>query len=141
MTPQQAMARKKRSTNSKSAQPRRTAAGKNVLLTLTLVPLIIGILLIGAWALDFSVLADQESQLLLGILFCLLSFALSNVLQRRWWLAAGWGSLVLSDLVLLISLALWAQVVAMVVGLLGLAFLAVEFYRQYQQNSAGKSGK
>lgn len=135
------MAQKKRSTNTKSARPRRAAPGKNLLLTLTLVPLVIGILLIGAWALDFSVLADNESQLTLGILFCLLSFALSNVLQRRWWLAAGWALLVFSDLILLISLAVWAQVAAIAVGLLGLAFLVVEFYRQYRQNRVEKPGK
>jgi hypothetical protein len=135
------MAPKKRPTQSKPDQARRAAAGKNRLLTLTLVPLIVGILLIGAWALDLTVLANNESQLLSGILFCLLSFALSNALQRRWWLAAGWGLLVLSDLILLISLALWAQVAAIVVGLLALAFLIVEFSRQYRENRAGKPGK
>lgn len=127
---------KKSSRNKKPGPEKKSSPGRNILLTLTLVPLVIGVLLIGAWALDISVLEDEQSQITIGILFFLLSFAASNALQNRWRLAAGWGLLMCADLVILIWLELWAQVVALGFGLLGLIFLAVEFYRQYQLGKA-----
>ena len=84
---------------------------------------------------------DPQSQVTIGILFFLLSFAASNALQKRWRLAAGWGLLMCADLVVLAWLELWAQVVAIGFGLVGLIFLIVEFYRQYQQGKAEKAGK
>jgi len=112
-----------------------------VLLTLTLVPLVVGLLFIGAWVLDVSVLDDPQAQVTVGILFFLFSFAASNALQKRWRLAAGWGLLMCADLVILAWLELWAQVAAIVLGLVGLGFLAVEFYRQYRQGQIEKARK
>jgi hypothetical protein len=114
---------------------KKNSPGGNVLLTLTLVPLIIGVLLIGAWALDILILEGQ-SQIIVGILFFLLSFAASNALQKRWRLAAGWTLLMCADLVILAWLDVRAQIVAAGFGLIGLVFLAVEFYQQYQQGKA-----
>ncbi|RPI88285.1 MAG: hypothetical protein EHM40_22425 [Chloroflexi bacterium] len=111
-----------------------SSPGRNVLLALTLVPLIIGLLLIGAWVLDISIFDDPQSQVTVAVLFLLLGFALSNVVQKRWRLAAGWGLLMLADLVILVWLEVWAQAAAIGLGLLGLAFLGIEFYGQYRQN-------
>jgi hypothetical protein len=127
-------ARSKRLSAQKSSSP-----GNNVLLMLTLVPLVIGVLFIGAWALDMSILEDAQSQITVGILFFLFSFAASNALQKRWKLAAGWGLLICADLVLLAWLDLWAQLVAIGFGLVGLIFLASEFYKQYQQGKPNKA--
>jgi len=112
-----------------------------VLLTLTLVPLIIGVLLIGAWGLDILILEDDQSQITTGILFFLLSFAASNILQKRWMLAAGWALLMCADLVILAWLDVRAQIVAAAFGLVGFVFLAVEFYKQYQQGKAKQMKK
>ncbi|MGE5250391.1 MAG: hypothetical protein ACM3QS_09285 [Bacteroidota bacterium] len=135
------MANKQTSRNRTSPSQQKRSAGTNVLLTLTLVPLVVGLLLIGAWALDYLVLEDAQSQLIVGVLFFLLSFAASNALQRRWRLAAGWSLLICSDLVLLAWLNLWAQIAALIFGLVGLGLIVVEFFRQYQRGKAGAAGK
>lgn len=120
------------------AAQKRSGLGKNLLLTLTLVPLIIGVLLIGAWVLDILVLDDFQAQITVGVLFFLLSFAASNALQKRWRLAAGWGLLMCADLVLMGWLEVWAQVTALGVGLIGLVLLVIEFYKQYRSGRAEK---
>lgn len=130
------MAKKSSSRNTKPNTEKKSSPGRNVLLTLTLVPLIIGVLLIGAWALDILLLEDDQSQITIGILFFLLSFAASNALQKRWRLAAGWALLMCADLVILAWLDVRAQIVAAGFGLVGLFFLAAEFYQQYRQNKA-----
>jgi hypothetical protein len=135
------MTKKLPSRSKKSGLQKQSSPGRNVLLTLTLVPLVVGILLIGAWVIDISILEDSQSQMLVGILFFLLSFAASNALQKRWRLAVGWGLLMCADLVILAWLELWAQTVAIGFGLVGLIFLAVEFYRQYQQGKLEKARK
>ncbi len=135
------MTKRSQSRNKKTSLQGSPSPGKNLLLTLTLVPLIIGILLIGAWVLDILVLNDFQSQVTVGILFFLLSFGASNALQKRWRLAAGWGLLMCADLVLLAWLEVWAQVVAIGIGLIGLILLVMEFYRQYQSGKAQKANK
>lgn len=133
------MAKTRTSKNRKSAPREKRSPARNVWLMLTLVPLVAGILLIFAWAMDFVLLEDAQLQLFVGILFFLLSFAASNALQKRWNLAAGWGLLMIADLILLGSLNLWAQIAAMVVGVIGLGFILFEFYRQYRRGTPGQS--
>ena len=135
------MAKKPASKNKKSPAQEKRSPGRNVLLTLTLVPLVVGILLIVAWALDYIVLGDAQSQIIVGVLFFLLSFAASNALQQKWRLTAGWVLLTFADLILLAWLNLWAQIAAMVVGVTGLGFIAVEFYKQYRQGNEVKPAK
>jgi len=121
----------------KKTAPKRNSPWQNILLTLSLVPLIIGVLLIVAWALDFEILANQ-SEVQVGLFFILLGFALSNTLQKRFRLAIGWGVLAIADLIVLTWLSVWAQGIAIAVGLVGIIFLVVEFYKQYQQDKKGK---
>jgi hypothetical protein len=127
----------KRKAGPELAEEKRSPAS-NVFLTLTLVPLIVGVLLIGAWALDLRIISDPQAQVVVGVLFFLLSFAASNALMRRWRLAVGWGLLMVADLAVLGWLQLWAQIIAIVLALVGLGFLLVEFYKQYRQNNAAK---
>jgi len=127
-------------TSKKKKRTKRTSPGKNILLMLTLVPIVIGVLLILAWALDFEILANQ-SEVQVGLFFLLLGFALSNVLQKRLGLAAGWGALAVADLIILTWWNIWAQAIASIAGLSGLIFLGVEFYKQYQRDKLGKAGK
>jgi membrane-bound ClpP family serine protease len=117
---------------SKTKPSRRSTPGGNLLLTLTLVPLVIGILLIIAWVLDFSIFDEPQLNVTVGVLFLLLSFALSNVLQKRWMLAAGWGLLMCADIIILAWLHVWAQSIALVVGLAGMVFIGIEFLGQYR---------
>lgn len=135
------MAKKSTSKNKQVASRQRSTPGRNLLLTLTLVPLVIGILLIVAWALDIAIFDEPQMHITVGILFFLLSFTVSNVVQKHWTLAAGWGLLMCADIIILAWLHLWAQGAAMVVGLFGLVLLGIEFYRQYQSSRVEKANK
>jgi hypothetical protein len=126
----------KKQSKQKLPVTKRSSPGKNVLLSLTLVPMILGIIFLGAWALDIEILGDIQSQITVGIFFFLLTFTTSNAIQKRWMLASGWGLLAVADIVTLAWLNITAQVIAMTVGLIGVVLLGVEFYRQYQR---GKS--
>ena len=135
------MTKKSISKNKQSDPQRRSTLGGNLLLTLTLVPLVIGIILIIAWALDISIFDEPQLHVTVGILFFLFSFTASNVLQKRWMLAAGWGLLMSADIIILAWLHVWAQSAALVVGLSGVVLLGIEFYRQYQLGRAKKVSK
>jgi hypothetical protein len=135
------MAKKSTSKNKKAPPTKKSTPGRNVFLALTLVPLVIGLILIGAWVLDLEILDTPQSQVTVGIFFFLVSFVASNALQKRWRLAAGWGALAVADLVTLAWLNLAAQVLALSVGLIGVILLGIEFYNQYQQNKVGNAKK
>jgi tellurite resistance protein TehA-like permease len=105
-------------------------------LALTLVPMVLGVLLIGAWALDMEIFEDPQSQTLVGILFILFSFAASNGLQKKRDLAIGWSLLTVADLILLFWVELWAQILALISGVVGLGFLLVVFYRRWKEEQA-----
>lgn len=124
----------------KSKRGRRTSLGRNVILMLTLVPVVIGLLLIVAWALELEIFENQ-SEVQVGIFFLLLGFFLSNVLQKKYGLAAGWGALAAADLIVLTWWNIWAQVIASIAGLSGIIFLGVEFYKQYQRDKLEKADK
>jgi hypothetical protein len=133
------MAKKSSSKGKKTSSTNKSSPGRNVFLALTLVPLVIGLILIGAWVLDLEILGDPQSQVIVGIFFFLVSFAASNALQKRWRLAGGWGLLAVADLVTLAWLNLAAQVTALGLGLVGVILLGIEFYNQYQQNKKDKT--
>jgi hypothetical protein len=118
--------------NKNSSSKKESSPGRNVFLSLTLVPLVIGIILIGAWVLDLELLENPQSQITVGIFFFLLTFTASNAIQKRWQLAAGWGLLALADIVTLAWLNLAAQIVAILAGFVGVILLGIEFYKQYQ---------
>ncbi|MEW5827536.1 MAG: hypothetical protein AB1846_01500 [Chloroflexota bacterium] len=117
----------------KSTPPKKSSPGRNILLALTLVPLVIGLILVGAWVLDLELLGDPQSQITVGIFFFLLAFTASNALQKRWRLAAGWGLLAVADIVTLAWLNVAVQAIALTLGAAGLVLLGIEFYRQVQQ--------
>ena len=133
------MAKKSTSKGKKTSPTKKSSPGRNVLLSLTLVPLVIGLILVGAWVLDLEILGEAQSQVIVGIFFFLVSFAASNALQKRWMLAGGWGLLAVADLVTLAWLNLAAQVIALGLGLVGVILLGIEFYNQYLQNKKDKT--
>lgn len=106
-----------------------------VALALTLVPLVGGLLLMAAWALDIQLTRDLESQAWVGLLFMLLSFVLSNLIQRRWRLFLGWLLLSLADLILLVWVSLYAQGMAGIIGVAGILILGIEFYGRIAENN------
>lgn len=122
----------------KSSSKKRSSPTKNVLLSLTLVPLVIGVILIGAWVLDLELLENPQSQVTVGIFFFLLAFTMSNAIQKRWQLAAGWGLLAIADIVTLAWLNVAAQIIALSVGLIGIVLLGIEFYKQYREGRTKK---
>lgn len=123
----------------KTTPKKRASPARNVFLTLSLIPLIIGIILIGAWVLDLEILQNLQSQLIVGIFFFLLTFTFSNLLQKRWMLASGWGLLAMADIVTLAWLNVVAQVIAFILGLIGLVLLFIEFYKQYKLSKIKQS--
>jgi len=135
------MAQKSTSKSRKTSITKKSTPGRNVFLALTLVPLVIGIILVGAWVLELDVLGDSQSQVTIGIFFFLVGFATSNAMQKRWRLAAGWGLLAVAGIVTLAWLNVAAQVVALSVGLMGVILLGLEFYKQYRQNKIDKAKK
>jgi hypothetical protein len=132
--PKQSQKNHKKLSSKKGSSP-----AKNVFLSLTLVPLVIGIILIGAWVLDLELLENPQSQLTVGVFFFLLAFTTSNAVQKRWQLAAGWGLLAVADIVTLAWLNLAAQIIALSLGLIGIILLGIEFYKQYRQGVTKKS--
>ena len=107
-----------------------------LLLALTLVPMVLGLMLIGAWALDFEIFDEPQTQTLVGILFILFSFAASNGLQKKRNLAIGWSLLTVADLVLLLWIELWAQILAIIAGVVGLGVLVFVFYKAWKEEQA-----
>jgi hypothetical protein len=101
-------------------------------LALTLVPLVIGGLLILAWALDLNLFEQPQTQIYVGLLFILLGFGASNALQRNWSLMAAWLLLAGADFILLAWVSLYTQILGFLVGGLGLILLLFEFYKRYQ---------
>ncbi|HSQ27937.1 MAG TPA: hypothetical protein VLM80_12515 [Anaerolineales bacterium] len=106
----------------------------SILLTLTLVPMVIGILMIGAWALDIELWEDPQAQVIIGFLFILVSFAVSNALQKKWRLAAGWSVLAISDLIILLWLNVTVQIIALILAAIGLVIIISEFINQWKKN-------
>jgi tellurite resistance protein TehA-like permease len=98
--------------------------------------MVIGLLLIGAWALELNIFEDPQSQTLVGILFILFSFAASNGLQKKRDLAIGWSLLTVADLVLLLWVEFWAQILALIAGVVGLGFVLVVFFRRWNEEKA-----
>lgn len=110
-----------------------------LLLMLTLVPMVMGVLLILAWALEFNMLGNPDDQIVVGFLFILFSFAASNAVQRNWRLAGGWALLAVADLLVLSWLEVWVQILSMLAGAAGLALIVIEFVQRYrEQQKAGK---
>ena len=106
-----------------------------VLLALSLAPLILGVVLIGAWSLDITLIGELESQIWIGLLLILFSFTLSNLLQKKWGLFVGWLLLTIADFLLLKLVDLRVQIIALVLAALGMGFLIIEFYKQYRHQS------
>lgn len=107
----------------------------NIALALTLLPLASGILLIIAWAMDFSVFGRLESQAFFGLFLILISFTLSNLFQKKWGLFLGWLLLSAADVLLLNWVSFVVQIIAFGMLGVGLIILVVAFYRQLQSSS------
>lgn len=111
------------------------ARRRNLLLALTLVPLIAGVLFITAWAFDIRLVGRLEDQAFLGLLFILAGFALSNLIQGKALLAAGWTLLFIADFLLLTQVRIQVQIPALILAVLGLGIILFEFYRHYRRSS------
>jgi len=107
-------------------------------LSLTLVPLVAGVIFIAAWALDIELVGTLDNQLYVGVLLMLLGFIISNLLQKRWGLFAGWLLLAIADLVFLLFVNIYAQGAAMLILVVGFLLLGREFYRHFQENAANQ---
>lgn len=125
----------------KGSAKKNASSRPSLLLALTLVPMVIGGLLILAWGLDIDIWDPPEVQVWIGILFILLSFAASNALQQKWLPAAGWLLLGVADFLLLRWLALWVQVIALVMATAGIVLILFEFIRNWRSNSKSKTKK
>lgn len=129
------MASKKPSTRATTNPQKSQPIWLRVLLALTLAPLILGVVLIGAWSLDITLIGELESQIWAGLFLILFSFTLSNLLQKKWGLFSGWLLLTIADLLLLRLVDLRVQIFALALAAIGMGLLIVEFYRQFRRQS------
>jgi lipoprotein signal peptidase len=113
------------------------ASWSRLLLALTLVPLVIGGLLILAWGLDMVIWDPPETQVWVGILFILFSFAASNSIQRKWYPAIGWGLLAIADFMLFRWIILPIQILAGIFVVIGVGLIIYEVYRTRQTQHQG----
>lgn len=105
-------------------------------LSLSLVPIIAGVVLIALWALDINVIGSSDSQPLVGLFFVLLGFMMSNAFQKLWRLALGWLLIAAADILLLIPAQDAVRYAAIAIGAVGLVLLIAEIavrVRQAQQ--------
>jgi hypothetical protein len=100
------------------------------LLALTLVPLVAGVLLLAAWAFNITVWGSPQAQLVVSGLFIFFSFAASNALQKKWFLACGWALLMVGDWLLWTFTTTSLQITSFIVGGLGLIILGFEYFRR-----------
>lgn len=123
----------KRNPHPRSAPRLQTGGGSlsRFLLATSLVPLVIGGLLIVGWALDI-LFWEGQIQPIVGGLFILLSFAAANALQRNWNLAVGWLLLAIADVLVLSWLHIWVQIFSGILALIGISLLLWEFYQRYK---------
>lgn len=110
-------------------------AGSTMALALTLVPMVIGLLLIGAWALDIQLVGTLENQALLGLLIILAGFTASNLLQRKWLAFAGWALITVADFLLLAVVDLRVQSAALALAVIGGICLLAEMARRLKAQS------
>ncbi|RPI81421.1 MAG: hypothetical protein EHM41_20685 [Chloroflexi bacterium] len=108
---------------------------KQILLALTLVPLIAGGVLILLWAFDVELWEPPDTQLTVAVLFIFLSFAASNLIQRNWLPAVGWFLLMLADAVLLSQLRGPTQMIAIGIGIAALLLFAVEIFHRLRSRT------
>jgi hypothetical protein len=80
---------------SKTSRPTRTNKKRppwlNMLLMLSLVPMLGGFLIAAATAVGLVFMGSGEAQAMVGSIFMLGGFTLVNALQKKWLLALGWG--------------------------------------------------
>ena len=119
----------------KSSRPSWSLIG----LALTLVPLVIGGLLILAWAMDLNLFDQPQTQIYVGVLFMMLGFAASNALQKRGLISVAWLLLAAADFILLAWVNLYIQILGFLLGGLGLVLLLYEFYRRYQEQRRARN--
>ncbi len=116
--------------------PSRSSQKKNwseALQVLALAPLAVGVLLLLTALTGLLVWGSALGQIVAGIVYILLAFALSNAVQKQWGLAAGW---------LMVGGALWLElglpvdavrIAAGALAAVGVAILAREFLRRRRQ--------
>jgi hypothetical protein len=131
---------KPKSKNRNTAKPEGQPGWLRILLALSLVPLLFGLILIGAWLLDWDLLGSLENQIVVGTLFVLFSFAASNLLQSKWMLAAGWVLLMAADWLVLTTRLTWVQIAALVLGILGAILVGFEYFRRIAQGAPNVKG-
>jgi len=129
------MAAKKKLQKSPTRQKEERPGWKNLILALSLVPLIAGIFFIIAWALDWDLIGSLENQVYVGILFILLSFAITNLVLQRWLLFAGWLLLGIADLLFLFWVNPSAQIAAAVLGIAGAGMIGFRYFQQIAQHA------
>ena len=129
------MASKKTSLKPTNRKKETEPMWRRILLALTLAPLILGVVLIGAWSLDITLIGELENQIWVGLFLILISFTLSNLIQKKWVLFAGWLLLSIADYLLLRVVELRVQIVALALAAIGIGLLLTEFYRQFRSQS------
>ena len=115
-------------------------AWRQGLVLLALMPAALGILLIVCAGFDFLVWDTVREQVAMGGFYILLTFALSNAVQKDWKLAAGWITVGVAAWLALNRPEMEAKVAAAVLIGLAVALLTAEFLRRRRQYLSEKKG-
>ena len=105
----------------------------NLLLALTLLPIISGGILLVTPLLGFNIFEPREMQWFFGLFLLFSGFALSNYLQKKWMLAVGWTALALCGVLLWFFSEIWIQAAAVALGCSGLASIVYEFWQRTRE--------
>ncbi len=119
-------------------KPRKRSPGlvMNLLLIISLLPIVGGLLLLIGIPLNIMVWEPVWTQVTIGSLAILFSFIASNALRQEWTAAAGW--LLLALPVGLYNYGPPLSIVSLIGGALGVFLLVSEFLQQIQQSDQGK---
>ncbi|MBM4456967.1 MAG: hypothetical protein FJ011_04225 [Chloroflexi bacterium] len=120
-----------------STEPVALARWRQILLLLTIIPMLAGVILfVAAWA-DWVFIGAQAEQTVTGALLALLGFAAANLLQSRWLLACGWTSAAAAVWLVVSRPAPWAGAVGAIAGATALIAVVIEFGRRFRRPAAG----
>jgi hypothetical protein len=106
---------------------------RQILLLVSVVPMLAGIVLFTASWFGGVWIGNSTTQTVTGALLAFFGFALANVAQAKWSLAAAWALLGVAVWLLIAPPAPWLRWVGGAAGAAGVALVLLAFFQRYRQ--------
>lgn len=106
---------------------------RQILLIVSVVPMLVGVILFVASWFDAIWIGNATTQTVTGGVLACLGFALSNTLQAKWPLAGGWALLGVAVWLLVAPPLLPLRWLGAVAGIAGGALVLLAFVQRYRQ--------